>query len=108
MKIVKMAELKKTPEYQKLSYANEALLKYIKKNYCRVERDHCHWTGEFRGTAHNHCNRQYRTTYKIPVFFHYMSGYDGHIIFENIAKFDMKKPPTGIAKSLEKYQNRKP
>ena len=108
MKIVKMAELKKTPEYQKLSYANEALLKYIMKNYCRVERDHCHWTGEFRGTAHNHCNRQYRTTYKIPVFFHYMPGYDEHIIFEKIAKLDMKKPPTGIAKSLEKYQNRKP
>ena len=90
MKIVKMAELKKTPEYQEFSDANEALVKYIKKNDCKVVRDHCNWTGEFRGAALNLCNRQYRKTFKTPVFFHNMSGYDGHIIFENIAKLDMK------------------
>ena len=63
-KVVKLSELKKTEEYKILTDANDALTKYIKKNDCRVARDHCHWTGEFRGAAHNHCNRQYRKIYK--------------------------------------------
>ena len=56
-----------------------------------------------RGAAHNHCNRQYRKTYKIPVFFHNLTGYDSHIIFENLASLKLKNPPTVIPKSLEKY-----
>ena len=66
-------------------------------------RDHCHFTGAFRGAAHNHCNRQYRKTYNIPVFFHNLTGYDSHIVFENLASLKLKKAPTVIAKSLEKY-----
>ena len=84
--------------------ANDALFDYIQKNDCRIMRDHCHWkTGEFRVAVHNHYNRQYRKIYKIPVFFHNMSGYDGHLIFENIAKLNLKKAPEVIAKSLEKF-----
>ena len=101
--IVKLSEIKKTEEYKIFTYANEALTKYLKKNDCRVVRDHCHWTGEFRGAAHNHCNRQFRKTNKIPVFFHNMSGYDGHFIFENLADLNLKKAPQVIAKSLEKF-----
>merc|ERR1711888_464235 len=102
-KIVKMSELKKTSEFQTFSDANDELQKYIKKGDIRVVRDHCHFTGEFRGAAHNHCNRQYRKTYKIPVFFHNLSGYDGHIVFENLASYKLKKDPKVIAKSLEKH-----
>merc|ERR1711888_161804 len=76
-KTVKLDELKKTPEYQEFCNAHDALANYIKVNDCRVVRDHCHFTGEFRGAAHNHCNRQFRKTFKIPVFFHNLKGYDG-------------------------------
>ena len=86
-KTVKLEELKKTEKYQEFVDANVALTDYIKKNDCRVVRDHCHFTGEFRGAAHNHCNRQYRKTFKIPVFFLNMKGYDGHILISNLAKF---------------------
>ena len=50
-------------------------------------RDHCHFTGEFRGAAHNICNLNLRTVKKIPVFFHNLGGYDSHIIFRNLNKF---------------------
>ena len=30
-------------------------------------------------------------------------GYDGHLIFENLAKLKLKKAPTVIAKSQEKF-----
>ena len=34
-------------------------------------RDHCHFTGKYRGAAHNKCNLDYCFRYfKIPVFFH--------------------------------------
>ena len=28
------------------------------KNYCKI-RPHCHYTGEYRGTAHSICNLKY-------------------------------------------------
>ena len=33
-------------------------------------RDHCHYTGKFRGAAHNVCNLCYKITKEIPVVFH--------------------------------------
>ena len=39
--------------------------KHIKdKKYCKV-RDHCHYTGEYRGAAHNISNLKYSTPKKI-------------------------------------------
>ena len=66
-------------------------------------RDHCHYTGVFRGAAHNICNLLYRDTKQIPVFFHNLSGYDGHIIFDNLSKIEGIKTPKVIAKNMEKY-----
>ena len=45
------------------------------KNYRKV-CDHCHYTGKYRGVAHNICNLRYKTTKKIPVIFHKGSKYD--------------------------------
>ena len=47
-------------------------------------RDHCHITGKFRGAAHNACNLKLRIypgkTKVLPVVFHNLRGYDGHLI----------------------------
>ena len=44
-------------------------------------RDHCHFTGKYRGCAHSMCNLNFCNRYfKIPsVFFHNMKNYDGHL-----------------------------
>ena len=49
-------------------------------------RDHCHFTGEYRGPAHNKCNLQYRKPKFTPVFFHNLSGYDSHLFIKNLGK----------------------
>ena len=66
-------------------------------------RDHCHYTGIYRGAAHEKCNLLYRKVKDIPVFFHNLSGYDGHIIFQNLTKVKDIAEPQVIAKSMEKF-----
>ena len=38
-------------------------------------RDHCHFTGQYRGAAHNKCNLQCRKPKILPVIFHNLQGY---------------------------------
>ena len=46
-----------------------------KNNYIKV-RDHCHYTGKYRGVVHKICNLMYNTPREIPVVFHNGSSYD--------------------------------
>ena len=64
-------------------------------------RDHCHITGKFRGSAHWDCNINFQLTKKIPVIFHNLKGYDSHLIFSELHKFDLKVDV--IPNGLEKY-----
>ena len=47
-------------------------------------RDHCHYTGRYRGAACNICNLKYRKPNNISVFFHNLSGYDSHLIIKKL------------------------
>ena len=47
-------------------------------------RDHCHYTGRYRGAAHNICNLKYSKPNNIPVFFHNLTGYDSHLFIKNL------------------------
>ena len=64
-------------------------------------RDHCHVTGKFRGAAHWDCNINFQLTKKIPVIFHNLKGYDSHLIFSELNKFNVKI--NVIPNGLEKY-----
>ena len=64
-------------------------------------RDHCHITGKFRGSAHWDCNINFQLTKKIPVIFHNLKGYDSHLIFSELHKFNLKVDV--IPNGLEKY-----
>ena len=47
-------------------------------------RDHDHFTGKFRGAAHNKCNLQFKKPTFTPVIFHNLSGYDAHLFVKNL------------------------
>ena len=49
-------------------------------------RDHCHFTGKYRGAAHNICNLQFKKTKFTPVIFHNLSGYDAHLFVKNLGQ----------------------
>ena len=53
-------------------------------------RDHCHVTGKFRGAAQWNCNIKFQLTKDVPVIFHKLRGYDSHLIFSELDKFDVK------------------
>ena len=68
-------------------------------------RDHCHYTGKFRGAAHRSCNLNYKVPSCIPVVFHNMSGYDAHLFIKELVKPVEGKAPKVevIAKNKENY-----
>ena len=48
-------------------------------------RDHCHFTGQYRGAAHNSCNLKCRKPLILPVIFHNLQGYDAHLFIKQLA-----------------------
>ena len=55
-----------------------------KKNY--KVRDHCHYTGKYRGAAHNIHNFRYKIPKEILIVFHNGSTYDYHFIIKELVK----------------------
>ena len=55
-----------------------------KKNY--KVRDHCHYTGKYRGAAHNICNLRYKVPKEIPIVFLNSSTYNYHFIIKELVK----------------------
>ena len=52
-------------------------------------RDHCHYTGKYRGAAHNICNLRHKIPKEIPIVFHNGSTYEYHfIIKEPVKEYD--------------------
>ena len=66
-------------------------------------RDHCHVTGKYRGAAHWFCNINLKISKKVPVIFHNLKGYDSHLIFKELSKFDCRV--SVIPNGLEKYMS---
>ena len=66
-------------------------------------RDHCHYTGKYRGPAHNICNLRYKISHYIPIVFHNRSRYDAHLSIRELGKkFDTGKIDV-VAENKEKY-----
>ena len=66
-------------------------------------RDHCHYTGCYRGAAHNTCNLKYRKPESVPVFFHNLTGYDSHLFIKKLGSSNEKENIKCIPNNEEKY-----
>ena len=67
-------------------------------------RDHCHYTGRYRGPTHTKCNLQYKIPSYIPIMFHNLSGYDAHLFIKELAASLTDGAKMGvIAKNKEHY-----
>ena len=71
------------------------------KLYQKV-RDHCHYTGKFRGAAHSICNLRYKVPQEISVKIHNGSNYDYHFIIRELAE-EFKGQFECLGENSEKY-----
>ena len=69
----------------------------------RKIRDDCHYTGLYRGAAHNDCNRKYQILHHIPIVFHNLSGYDAPLLIKELEKRFNKNDIGVNAENKEKY-----
>ena len=74
----------------------------VKFKWYKKVRDHCHFTGKFRGTAHSICNLNYKVPQEIPVKIHNGSKYDYHFIIKELAE-EFKGEFECLGENTEKY-----
>ena len=83
-------------EKNKLDFESSNKCYICNKKYSEKDirvRDHCHITGNYRGSAHQDCNLKLRLSpskIQIPVFFHNLRGYDSHFIMQQIGEIAKK------------------
>ena len=98
---------------------NEQKLEFKLSSHCSIcgkkfepddekVRDHCHFTGKYRGAAHVKCNLDYSFRYvKIPIFFHNLKNYDAHLIIARANELNIElnrnKRIDVIAQNSEKF-----
>ena len=81
-------------------YCTDIIKKYFKKDIvmtnstkCQIcdsdyvegnakVRNHCHITGEYRGSAHKDCNINIKLNHKIKFLFYKLKNYDSHLIMQ--------------------------
>ena len=72
-------------EEQKVSHKCKEEFCYDDENKKNKVRDYCHYTGKFRGAAHNICNVGYKVPKEIPIIAH-NAAYDHHFIINQLAE----------------------
>ena len=86
--------MEKLTEEQQLQFKNATRCSICNKKFQEDDervRDHCHFTGKYRGCAHNKCNLDYSWRYfKIPIFFHSLKNYDAHLIINKANEINTK------------------
>ena len=112
MKIINCEKKEMIPltDEEKESYENQKICHICEKEFSTDNkdkkyhkvRDHCHYTGKYRGAAHNNCNLRYKIPKEIPVVFHNGSTYDYHFIIKQLAR-EFKGNFECLGENTEKY-----
>ena len=77
---------------EKINYNDLQICYICKKEFDKSDkkhhkvRNHYHYTGKYKGAAHNICNLRYKVPKEIPVVFHNGSTYDYHFIIKELVK----------------------
>ena len=71
-------------EEEQFNKASDCWICRKKLNIQDRVKDHCHYTGRYRGAAHNICNLKYSKPNNISVFFHNLTGYDSHLFIKKL------------------------
>ena len=79
------------------------LKKHYKSINFRKVRDHCHYTGKYKGAAHSICNLKLNVPNVIPLVFHNGSNYDYQFIIKELAK-EFEGQFECLGKNKEKYK----
>ena len=99
-------------EPKPMIFTDEDIKQFIEASNCWIcgeklendrVRDHCHYTGKYRGATHNSCNLKYRKPKNISVFFHNLTGYDSHLFIKKLGSSDKKETIDCIPKNQEQY-----
>ena len=72
------------------------------KNYWQA-RDHCHYTGKYRGAADSICNLKFNVPKEISVFRHNVSNYAYYFISKELAN-EFKGQFECLGENKEKYE----
>ena len=100
LKIIKYEKKEMIPltDEEKETHENQKNCYICEQEFCTDEnnkkefklkqkvRDHCHYTGKYRGAAHSSCNLNYKIPKQIPVVFHNGSTYGYHFIIKQLAR----------------------
>ena len=99
--------------HEENNFYNEQEICYIcKEKFCmdkddkdyinrKKVKDHCHYTGKFRGAAPSKCNLNYKVPKDISIIIHNAS-YDTHFIINQLAE-EFKGELNCIGENMEKY-----
>ena len=93
---------------EKINYNDQQICYICKKEFDKGDKkhhkvgDHCHYTGKYRGAAHNICNLSYKVPKEIPIVFHNCSTYDYHFIIKELVK-EFKGNFECLGENTEKY-----
>ena len=94
------------------SYKEQETCHICEEKFCREKdneyyknrkkvKDHCYYTGKFRGAAHSKCNLNCKVPKDIPIIIHNAS-YDTHFIINQLAE-EFKGELDCIGENMEKY-----
>ncbi|XP_057305351.1 uncharacterized protein LOC130642280 [Hydractinia symbiolongicarpus] len=90
-------------EHDSATSCHICMKSFYNDGYSRKVRDHCHYTGLYRGAAHAICNRRYNIPSHVPVIFHNLSGYDAHLFIRELGEKYDTQDISYIAENTEKY-----
>ncbi|UYV77988.1 hypothetical protein LAZ67_15003107 [Cordylochernes scorpioides] len=91
-------------EQQKNDFLNEQTCHICKKQLDIKTKviDHCHWSGRYRGAAHNICNLNYHNNSKFRCLLHGAKNYDNHFLIKALRHVPHKHLKI-IPMNMEKY-----